>query len=49
VDEITQEINAVTPADIQALAQELFRPEMIALTLLGNLGEMQVERADLAC
>jgi predicted Zn-dependent peptidase len=49
VDEITQEINAVTPADIQSLAQELFRPEAIALTLLGNLGEMKVEREDLAC
>jgi predicted Zn-dependent peptidase len=49
VDEITQQINAVTPADIQSLAQELFRPEAIALTLLGNLGEMKVEREDLAC
>jgi predicted Zn-dependent peptidase len=49
VDEITSEINAVTPADIQALAQQLFRPEAIALTLLGNLGEMKIEREDLAC
>jgi predicted Zn-dependent peptidase len=49
VDEITQEINAVTPADIQALAQQLFRPEAIALTLLGNLGEMKIEREDLDC
>lgn len=49
VDEITREINAVTPEHIQALAQELFRPEAIALTLLGNLGEMKVEREDLAC
>lgn len=49
VDEITQEIEAVTTADIQTLAQQLFRPEAIALTLLGNLGEMQIEREDLAC
>ncbi|MEO6816928.1 MAG: pitrilysin family protein, partial [Edaphobacter sp.] len=49
VDEITREIEAVTTADIQSLAQQLFRPEAIALTLLGNLGEMKVERADLAC
>jgi predicted Zn-dependent peptidase len=49
VDEITREINAVTPEHIQSLAQELFRPEAIALTLLGNLGEMKVEREDLAC
>ncbi|MEO6817595.1 MAG: pitrilysin family protein, partial [Edaphobacter sp.] len=38
VDEITREINAVTPEQIQSLAQDLFRPEAIALTLLGNLG-----------
>jgi predicted Zn-dependent peptidase len=49
VDEITREINAVTPENIQLLAQDLFRPEAIALTLLGNLGEMKVEREDLAC
>ena len=41
VDEITREINAVTPENIQLQA--------IALTLLGNLGEMKVEREDLAC
>ncbi len=49
VDEIMAEIQAVTTADIQALAQELFRPEALALTLLGNLGAMKVERGDLAC
>ncbi len=49
VDEITAEIEAVTTADIQTLAQQLFRPEAIALTLLGNLGEMKIEREDLAC
>jgi predicted Zn-dependent peptidase len=49
VEEITREIEAVTPADIQRLANDLFRPEAMALTLLGNLGEMNVERGDLAC
>jgi predicted Zn-dependent peptidase len=49
VDEITEEIEAVTPADVQRLAQQMFRPEAIALTLLGNLGAMKVERQDLAC
>jgi len=49
VDEITREIEAVTTADIQSLAQQLFRPEAIALTLLGNLGEMEIGREDLAC
>jgi predicted Zn-dependent peptidase len=49
VDEIMEEIDAVTPVDVQELAQELFRPETMALTLLGNLGTMKVERDDLAC
>jgi predicted Zn-dependent peptidase len=49
VEEITQEIEAITPATIQRLAQQLFRPELMALTLLGNLGTMKVEREHLAC
>ena len=49
VEEITQEIEAVTPAAIQRLAQQLFRPELMALTLLGNLGPMKVTREHLAC
>jgi predicted Zn-dependent peptidase len=49
VDEITEEIEAVTTTDIQELAQQLFRPEAMALTLLGNLGTMKIEREDLAC
>jgi hypothetical protein len=31
------------------LARELFQPEAMALTLLGNLGSMNIERGDLAC
>jgi predicted Zn-dependent peptidase len=49
VDEIMEEIEAVTTADVQDLAQELFQPETMALTLLGNLGSMKVGRGDLAC
>jgi predicted Zn-dependent peptidase len=49
VDEIMEEIDAVTTADVQDLARELFQPEMMALTLLGNLGAMKIERGDLAC
>jgi predicted Zn-dependent peptidase len=49
VDEMMEEIEAVTPDDIQALAQGLFKPEVIALTLLGNLGTMKIGRHDLAC
>jgi predicted Zn-dependent peptidase len=49
IDEIMDGIEAVTTGDVQELAQELFRPEAMALTLLGNLGAMKVEREDLAC
>jgi predicted Zn-dependent peptidase len=49
VDEMMEEIEAVTTANVQELAQELFQPETMALTLLGNLGSMKIERGDLAC
>jgi predicted Zn-dependent peptidase len=49
VDEIAEEIEAVTPADVQRIAQELFRPDLMALALLGNLGTLRIEREDLAC
>ena len=49
VEEMVAQIEKVTSAEIQTLAQQLFRPEAIALTLLGNLGAMKIERADLAC
>ena len=37
LDEITAEIDRVTAADIQRLANDLFHPDSLALTLLGNL------------
>jgi predicted Zn-dependent peptidase len=49
VDEIMEEIDAVTSANVLELARELFQPETMALTLLGNLGTMKIERGDLAC
>ena len=49
VDEIMEEIESVTTTDVQRLAQELFQPESMALTLLGNLGPMKVGQEDLAC
>jgi len=49
IDEIVEQIEAVTPDDIQTLAQQLFQPEALALTLLGNLGTMKITRQDLAC
>jgi predicted Zn-dependent peptidase len=49
VDDIIAEVQAVTAADIQTLARDLFRPEAIALTVLGNLGDLAVDRSALAC
>jgi predicted Zn-dependent peptidase len=49
VDDITAEVNGVTREDVQRLAAELFQPEKLALTLLGNLGGMKVERSSLVC
>ena len=49
IDEIISEIDSVTPSEIQSLSQNLFQSEHIALTLLGNLGDLSITRADLAC
>ena len=49
VNETVAEIDRVTPDDIQRLANQLFQPDLIALTLLGNLGPMKIDRSRLAC
>ena len=38
VDEIVADVDRVTPADIQRIANELLQHDRISLTLLGNLG-----------
>ncbi len=49
VDEIIADVDRVTPADIQRLANELLQADAISLTLLGNLGDLSITRQDLAC
>ena len=49
VEEITAEIDRVRASDLQRIANALFRTEAIAVTLLGNLGSLKIERADLVC
>ena len=49
IDEIVRAIDAVTPEDTQRLANQLFQPDLLALTLLGNLGPMKIARANLDC
>ena len=49
LDEILQSISAVTHDDVQSLAQEVFRPEQIAVTVLGSLNGFTLDRSRLAC
>jgi predicted Zn-dependent peptidase len=49
MDEIIERIQAVTQDDLLASANELFKPEMIAVTVLGNLNGLKITRDSLAC
>ncbi|MGP8251973.1 MAG: M16 family metallopeptidase [Terracidiphilus sp.] len=49
VDEIIARIDDVTAGQVQAMAQKLFRPESIAVTLLGRLQGVKLQREMLAC
>ncbi len=48
-EEIERAVDAVTAGDIQRVAGELFQSHLLSLTLLGNLGELSIGRADLQC
>src|SRR5579859_7133872 len=48
-DEIIAKIEAVNPAQVQAMAQRLFDPERIAVTLLGRLDGIKLNRTRLVC
>ncbi|GAC1663682.1 MAG: pitrilysin family protein [Candidatus Acidiferrum sp.] len=49
LDEILASIEAVTREEIQSLANKYFRPELIAVTVLGPLNGFKLDRARLAC
>jgi predicted Zn-dependent peptidase len=49
VDEVNACIDAVDAAQVQAMAQRLFDPERIAVTLLGRLDGVKLNRTRLAC
>ncbi len=48
-DEIISRINEVTADEVQAMAQRLFVPERIAVTLLGRLDGVKLTRSRLVC
>ncbi len=49
LDEITAEVDRVTAEDIHRLANNLLHSDLLTLTLLGNLGDLKLTRADLVC
>ena len=49
MDEIINRIQAVTVEDLLRSANELFKPELIAVTVLGNLNGLKITRDSLAC
>jgi predicted Zn-dependent peptidase len=49
LDELIEKIERVTIEDLQTLANDLFRNESIAVTVLGNLDGLKLTRDLLAC
>ena len=49
LDELIERIEAVTVEDLQQTAEEFFRTEQIAVTILGNLTGLKLTRDQLAC
>jgi predicted Zn-dependent peptidase len=49
LDEIGDAVERVTSGDLQQLARDLFIPEQIAVTVLGNLDGFELTREQLAC
>jgi predicted Zn-dependent peptidase len=49
MDEIAQQVDAVTAEDVLQVAQELFDPGRIGLTVLGPVDGVKLSRAELQC
>jgi predicted Zn-dependent peptidase len=49
LDEMTESIEQVTAEEVQQIAQQFFAQEQIALTVLGNLNGLHIERDELYC
>jgi predicted Zn-dependent peptidase len=49
LDELIERIEAVTAHDLQQTANEFFRADEIAVTILGNLSGLKLTRDQLAC
>ena len=49
LDEIANSVDAVTAEQVQSVAQEFFRPERLAITVLGPVHGLNLKRANLGC
>jgi predicted Zn-dependent peptidase len=49
MDELLEKIESVTAEELQALANEFFRTDSVAVTVLGNLNGLKLTREQLAC
>lgn len=49
LDELVESIEKVTAPDLQRIAQEFFDPKLVAVSVLGNLGDWKITREDLVC
>jgi predicted Zn-dependent peptidase len=49
VEEIVARVDAVEASQVQAMAQRLFDPARIAVTLLGRLDGVKLNRARIVC
>jgi predicted Zn-dependent peptidase len=49
LDELIEKIEAVQAEDLKQIAEEFFRQELIAVTVLGNLNGLKISRDQLAC
>jgi predicted Zn-dependent peptidase len=49
LDELIERIEAVTADEVRQTANEFFRTEQIAVTVLGNLNGLKLTREQLAC
>jgi len=49
LDELISKIESVTADELKDLANQFFRTESIAVTILGNLNGLKLTREQLAC
>ena len=49
MDELLEKIESVTAEELQALANEFFHTDSVAVTVLGNLNGLKLTRDQLAC